>query len=93
MIGLIYFRTKEKVNQDLFEMISSQIGCMYISDMQFAPYNREAKNLMAQVGCAEYPLSVLNDMASYLYGGVHFFSSAAQAHEFFQSEGVGRTQS
>lgn len=93
MIGLISFRTKETVNQDLFEMISSQIGCMYISDMHIAPYNQAAKNLMARVDCAKYPLSVLDDMASYLYGGVHSFSSAAQAQEFFQLKGVGRTQS
>lgn len=90
MIGLISFITKETVNQDLFEMISGQIGCMYISDMHFAPYNQAAKNLMAQVDCAKYPLSVLGDMASYLYGGVHSFSSAAQAQEFFQMKNVGR---
>lgn len=79
-------RTKQrKPSDDLFEILADEVGCDYISDMKYEPYNTMAKSLMANRTIEQYSLSILNDIAEYLYRGNYHFISIEQAHEFFQA--------
>lgn len=76
---------QSKPSDDLFEILAYELGCDYISDMKYEPYNSMARGLMVSQAVEQYSLPVLNDIAEYLYGGNHRFASTVQAQEFFQA--------
>ena len=69
--------------RDLFEEIKTTIGCDYISDLHFEPYNSYAKKLMSVYDIYGFPLDALSDMSLYLYGEKQIFQSIEDAKLFF----------
>ena len=73
------------MQNDLFDLLKQQVGCDYISDLRFEPYNSIAKN---KLRCCEFDscsLSELNDLAHYLFG-ISPFSSKDVAISFLVSK-------
>lgn len=77
-----------KVNEnDLFEVVAFAIGCEYISDMKFEPYNDIAKKEVARHYCTErFPLKTLNELYEYLYGKARQFDSYDEAKNAFEKK-------
>ena len=73
---------------DLFEELQQELGCMYISDMRFSPYQERAKELMRNRPLNIYSLRMLSDAAEYLYRRNTPFNSLEQAEGFFRNYGV-----
>jgi len=72
------------MNKDLFEEIALCVGCDYVSDLRREPFNRFAKEMLAQsIDLDGYPLGVLSDIYEYLYGKNVVFETYAQAKTAF----------
>ena len=69
--------------KDLFEEVKTTVGCDYISDLRFEPYNSHAKKLMSVCDIDGLPLHTLSDLASYLYNEKQIFQSMEEAKHFF----------
>ena len=71
---------------DLFELIMTNVGCLYISDLKLEKYNHVAKILMCDIDFKRYSISELEDMAEYLYNKKIHFNTLIDAEEFFHRE-------
>lgn len=71
--------------EDLFEKLWKMVGCDFMSDMKFAPYNRVAKILLRDIKLTDYTLKELSDMTEYLYKTKIQFHDYSEANDFFQS--------
>ena len=60
-------------NEDIFELLRSEVGCEYISDLRLEGYLPEARRLIRSIPLDRYSLWELEDMANYLYGGTPSF--------------------
>lgn len=74
--------------KDLFELLREQVGCEYISDLCQPQYKRIGRQKMSVLPIEEYPLSVLADMAEYLYGERPDFADQVQAKRFFVTQNM-----
>ncbi len=73
-------------HNSLFEELAACIGCLYLSDMKFPPYNERAKTLLRTCFSAEkYSLTELSDLYRYLYNRKRCFSSYEEARAAFQN--------
>ena len=70
---------------DLLEDLKKSVGCEYISDLRFAPFNCIAREKIAFMKLEDYPAPMLCDAANYLYGVNVDFSSAEHAKKFFMA--------
>lgn len=68
---------------DLFEEIKCDLRCEYISDIRYEPFLSLAKNIMKHKKFDKYPLSMLSDIAEYLYGNKVVFHRLDEAVSFF----------
>ncbi len=68
---------------DLFEVVKMKTGCLNISDMRSGVWNSEAIRIMRRQELTSYPLSVLEDMADYLFGEKINFTDHSAAHDYF----------
>lgn len=62
---------QESEKMDLFEKVRDLMPCEYISDIPIGANRKAARQVVASLNLYEYPLSELQDMAQYLYGGSH----------------------
>ena len=53
---------------DIFELLTQQIGCTYISDLRFEPYLSKARLCISEYDLTDCSLVALKDLAAYLYG-------------------------
>lgn len=59
---------KEGCNKDIFEMLVVAIGCNFVSDMRYEPYNTLAKRVLNDMfDFKDVPLKTLSDLYNYLY--------------------------
>ena len=58
---------ERKEDADLLELLKHTIGCEYISDLKFEPYNNRAKLILNQLNLDEYPSKQLEDVFEYIY--------------------------
>lgn len=75
--------TKNPAHPDLFEELRAALGCSYISDLRSPVYLKAAREAVAAMAVAEYPLTALSDMAEYLYAEKLCFESHEAARRFF----------
>lgn len=68
---------------DLFEVVKMKTGCLNISDMRSGVWNSEAIRVMRRQELTPYPLSVLEDMADYLFSENIHFTDHEEAHLYF----------
>mgnify|MGYP006978485305 CR=1 FL=1 len=88
MCDKIEFETKN--SNDVFESFVAQIGCEYVSDMRFEPYNTVAKSLLrAAVVEKKYALCDISALYDYLYGRHIEFSDYAEAEKATEGEEKG----
>ncbi len=60
--------SKEGCNKDIFEMLAVAIGCNFVSDMKYEPYNTIAKLAVIEMfDLKDVPLKMLSDLYNYLY--------------------------
>ena len=52
---------------DIFETLKSMLGCMYISDLRFAPYNEMALELLAELNDVG---TQITEVYNYILGGM-----------------------
>lgn len=72
---------KEK---DLFNTLADSVGCDYVSDLRYEPFNSSAKHLIARDFTFEnYRLDELNDLFEYLYDKKAEFSTVREAKAAF----------
>lgn len=62
---------------DIFEILTKQTGCAFISDLRFEPYLSSAREYVREYDLGNYPLAVLKDLSAYLYGEYHLVSREA----------------
>ena len=67
----------------LLELLKCGVGCEYISDMTFEPYNTLAKQFIRGVTLEGYTLHELSDVARYLYKTDISFNDIEEAKQFF----------
>ena len=53
--------------QSLLDFISYILGCSYISDLKYEPYNTRAKKLLQNIRLRRYKLKEIADAIQYLY--------------------------
>lgn len=70
-------------NSDLFETLKDKLGCEYISDLRYEPYNSAVKNYIFTLCLEEHSLHVLTDAARYLFDANVNFTNTEQARAFF----------
>lgn len=56
-----------KYKFDLLEFLQYILGCTYISDLRFEPYNTKAKVLLKNIKLRKYSLKQIKDTIQYLY--------------------------
>ena len=77
-------------SNDAFESFVAQIGCEYVSDMRFEPYNSVAKSLLrAAVIDKKYALKDVSALYDYLYGRHIEFGDYAEAEKATAGEEKG----
>jgi hypothetical protein len=54
-------------NLDIFEFLKYILGCEYISDLKFEPYNTKAKIILKFLNLKKYPKNQIRDIFKYLY--------------------------
>lgn len=69
--------------KDLFEELKCNLCCDYISDIKCEPFLSEAKKIMKTKKLDMYSLSMLADVAEYLYGEKIVFQEVYEAEHFF----------
>lgn len=52
---------------DIFETLKSMVGCMYISDLRFAPYKEIAIELLKEITTDTNQIAKVNN---YILGGI-----------------------
>ena len=52
---------------DIFETLKSMVGCMYISDLRFAPYKEIAIELLKEITTDTNQITKVNN---YITGGI-----------------------
>ena len=52
---------------DLLEFLQYILGCTYISDLRFEPYNTKAKVVLKNIKLRKYSLKQIKDTIQYLY--------------------------
>ena len=52
---------------DIFEMLKSMVGCMYISDLKFGVYKQMALELLAEIKADS---SQITNAYNYIKGGI-----------------------
>lgn len=65
--------------KDLFDEVALRVGCEYVSDMRFSPYNQRAKAALKEIDYTRYSLQNLADIYGYLYGKEVTFADYEQA--------------
>lgn len=58
---------KENEEPDLLEFLKYILGCTYISDLRFKPYNEKAKFTLRQLDLRKYSLKQLKNVYKYIY--------------------------
>ena len=72
------------MEKDLFEEVAVSVGCTFISDMRFEPFNGYAKEMLSKyIDITRYPLKTLSDMYEYLYGKKQDFAKYGEAKAAF----------
>lgn len=72
-----------KKTNDLFETLASGTACDYISDLRLAQNRERVRGfLMGWTPPQNYGVRQWEDLAEYLLGGTHTFSSQKEAQEF-----------
>lgn len=51
----------------LLDFIQFIVGCSYISDLKYEPYNFKAKELLKQLKLNNYPLNEIRDTIEYIF--------------------------
>lgn len=74
---------------DIYEVLKKKIGCEYISDLRYEPYNTKAKEWMKDLDIERLSVSELNDIAEYLYGKE--LDSQEEAVSFLKKGSVGNS--
>lgn len=69
---------------DIFEELRKTLGCMYISDMRFMPYRRQALGMVLLLNLDKYPIEQLSDLSEYLTDKKISFESSEQALAYFK---------
>lgn len=69
---------------DIFEELRKNLGCMYISDMRYTPYRRQALGTVLLLNLDRYPIEQLSDLSEYLTDRKMDFESSEQASEYFR---------
>lgn len=72
-------------NADLFETLKDKLGCEYISDLRYEPYNSAARNYIFTLCLEDHSLHVLTDAARYLFHAEANFANMEQARTFFSA--------
>ena len=62
---------------DIFEILTKQTGCTFISDLRFEPYLSKARKQIREYDLENCSLSMLKDLSAYLYGEYHLASKEA----------------
>ena len=70
---------------DIFEELRKKLGCMYISDMRYAPYRRQALGTVSLLDLGKYPVEQLSDLSEYLTDKKIHFETTKQAVEYFRN--------
>lgn len=52
---------------DMLEFLQYIIGCTYISDLRFEPYNKRAKRILEKLDLTNYSLDQVTDVIEYIY--------------------------
>lgn len=52
---------------DLLELVQYIIGCEYLSDLKYDPYNSRAKILLQNISFDHYSLNQIRDTINYIY--------------------------
>jgi hypothetical protein len=58
---------KNNKTLNLLEFLKYILGCTYISDLRFEPYNTKAKLILQFLNRKEYSISQIKDALEYLY--------------------------
>ena len=74
------------MKSDIYNALVEYVGCEYISDLREGIYNLSAKNFLANINVNEYDLSVLSDIAEYIFGESACFDTYDDASNFFKSK-------
>lgn len=70
---------------NLFEDLAHSVGCLYLSDMKYQPYNNNAKAKFRNYFSLEkYSLEELADLYRYLYNKERAFTSYDEAAKAFR---------
>lgn len=72
--------------EDLLEDIRTIIGCEFISDLRYEPFNNRARKLISILDLESYPFADITDAVSYLFFSEGLFENVQQIKEF-----IGRT--
>lgn len=71
---------------DLFEDLRALLGCEFISDLKFLPWNDQALRLTSRMKLTRYSLHALSDLYHYLTGKHVSFDDHEQARQCFHGE-------
>lgn len=78
--------SKEDCNKDIFEMLAVAIGCNFVSDMRYEPYNTLAKRVVIEkFDLQDVPLKTLSDLYNYLYRDKVDFQTYEEAISAFEN--------
>ncbi len=70
---------------NLFEDLAHSVGCLYLSDMKYQPYNSYAKTKFRNdFSLEKYSLEELSDLYRYLYNKERVFASYEEAAKAFR---------
>ena len=70
------------MKEDLLEDIRTIIGCAFISDLRYEPFNDRAKKLISIIDLEAYPFADITDAVAYLFFSEGIFESIQQIKEF-----------
>lgn len=71
-------------DRDIFEDLVRRLGCEYITDMRFCPWNVKARREICRMAFEQYDLHQLEDIAEYLYAEKVRLENSRQAKAYFR---------
>lgn len=74
------------MTEDLLEDVRTVIGCEFITDLRYEPFNDRARKLMAVIDLELYPFPDVLDAVSYLFFSERHFEGIQQVKEFIRQD-------
>ncbi len=69
---------------ELLDTLRKTLGCTYLSDLRYTPFNQLARQEMQRLDLRMFSLTELSEVAQYLCETATVFTDYTEAEHFFQ---------